>query len=63
MITLDDVAGLEYQKKVFYNELVLPIKKKQLLDKLILQPDKVLEPKTFLLYGPPGTGKTYMAKA
>ncbi len=62
-ITLDDVAGLEFQKNIFYESIILPIRKKSLFDKLILAPEKVVEQKTFLLYGPPGSGKTFLTTA
>lgn len=63
VITLDDVVGLEHQKQIMHDSLILPLQKKELYTSLILSPDKIKERKNFLFYGPPGTGKTHLAHA
>ena len=62
-LSLSDVAGLEEQKKVVYDSLILPLRKKELYNSLVLQPEKINERKTFLLHGPSGTGKSLFAQA
>ena len=62
-LTLEDVVGLEYQKEIFYDAIILPLREKENYNKLVLEPEKIELQKNFLFYGPPGTGKTFLAKA
>ncbi|MGM5481060.1 MAG: AAA family ATPase [Nanobdellota archaeon] len=62
-VTLDDVAGLEYQKSILYDSLILPRKKRNVYSSLIKRPEMVRDRNVFLFHGPPGTGKTLLAKA
>lgn len=50
--SLDDIAGLDYLKKIFQREVVSPMKSGEI--------DGV--PMGILMMGPPGTGKTYAAE-
>lgn len=63
VVTLDDVAGLNDHKLALFKAFSLPLKKKDLYNALVLQPDKLRVRKTALFYGPPGTGKTFLAEA
>ncbi|BFH72359.1 AAA family ATPase [Sulfurisphaera javensis] len=54
----DDLGDLEDVKKVIRESIELPLKNKQIAEKLNIKPVKGI-----LLYGPPGTGKTSIAKA
>jgi len=54
----DQVAGMEYAKRVLQDATELPARFPHLFHQGCLQPSKGV-----LLYGPPGTGKTYLAKA
>lgn len=62
-VTLEEVAGLEYQKKMIENALLVPRKHKEAYDAIIKRPDMVRDRNAFLFHGPPGSGKTLMAKA
>uniref|UniRef100_A0A2K6A8K3 Outer mitochondrial transmembrane helix translocase n=1 Tax=Mandrillus leucophaeus TaxID=9568 RepID=A0A2K6A8K3_MANLE len=58
-VTWSDIAGLDDVITDLKDTVILPIKKKHLLENFrLLQP-----PKGVLLYGPPGCGKTLIAKA
>ncbi|KAL4681471.1 hypothetical protein H8959_006948 [Pygathrix nigripes] len=58
-VTWSDIAGLDDVIMDLKDTVILPIKKKHLLENSrLLQP-----PKAVLLYGPPGCGKTLIAKA
>jgi len=61
-ITLDDIAGLERQKAILQDMLILPMSESKLYTEMIIEPSKIKERKNFLFYGPPGTGKTYLAR-
>ncbi|BAB66793.1 AAA family ATPase [Sulfurisphaera tokodaii] len=54
----DDLGDLEDVKRIIKDSIELPLKRKDLAEKLGIKPVKGL-----LLYGPPGTGKTSIAKA
>jgi SpoVK/Ycf46/Vps4 family AAA+-type ATPase len=54
----DDLGDLEEVKAIIRESVELPIKNKEIAEKLNIKPVKGL-----LLYGPPGTGKTSIAKA
>ncbi|MFP4118619.1 MAG: AAA family ATPase [Candidatus Woesearchaeota archaeon] len=62
-LSLDDVAGLEYQKSVLYNALILPEKFPDTYASLVRRPEMVRERNVFLFHGPPGSGKTLLARA
>ena len=63
VVHLDDVVGLEKQKELLYNAVILPQLRKETYSQLVKRPDIVNRPNTFLFYGPPGTGKTLLANA
>ncbi|QIW24548.1 AAA family ATPase [Sulfolobus sp. S-194] len=54
----DDLGDLEDVKRIIKDSIELPLKRKDLAEKLGIKPVKGV-----LLYGPPGTGKTSIAKA
>eukprot|EP00735_Rhodelphis_limneticus_P003391 TRINITY_DN14860_c0_g1::TRINITY_DN14860_c0_g1_i1::g.16178::m.16178 TRINITY_DN14860_c0_g1::TRINITY_DN14860_c0_g1_i1::g.16178 ORF type:complete len:538 (+),score=130.43,sp/Q7ZZ25/ATD1A_DANRE/41.67/1e-77,AAA/PF00004.24/9.6e-38,RuvB_N/PF05496.7/18,RuvB_N/PF05496.7/3.8e-05,AAA_5/PF07728.9/1.4e-05,DUF815/PF05673.8/3.4e-06,AAA_16/PF13191.1/0.00027,AAA_22/PF13401.1/0.00087,AAA_17/PF13207.1/4.2e+03,AAA_17/PF13207.1/0.00014,AAA_14/PF13173.1/9.6e-05,AAA_25/PF13481.1/0.004,AAA_25/PF13481.1/45,AAA_11/PF13086 len=56
-VTLEEVGGLESQKKLLREWVIYPIRTPHLFTGV------VRPPKGILLYGPPGTGKTMLAKA
>ncbi|AHC51220.1 ATPase AAA [Sulfolobus acidocaldarius SUSAZ] len=57
-IKWDDLGDLDEIKKVIRESVELPMKNKDIANKLGIKPVKGI-----LLYGPPGTGKTSIAKA
>ncbi|MHA2295201.1 MAG: CDC48 family AAA ATPase [Candidatus Hodarchaeales archaeon] len=54
----EDIGGLEEAKIELIESVEWPIKKRENLNRLGIEP-----PRGVLLFGPPGTGKTLMAKA
>ncbi|MFP4523157.1 MAG: AAA family ATPase [Candidatus Nanoarchaeia archaeon] len=62
-LNFKDVAGLQMQKNVLYDSLILPQKHKDIYEQLVKEPNKIPHRNNFLFYGPPGTGKTLLAKA
>lgn len=62
-LSFKDVAGLQSQKDILYDSLILPIKHKEIYAQLVKEPSKIPYRNNFLFYGPPGTGKTLLAKA
>ncbi|MFW5865748.1 MAG: AAA family ATPase [Nanoarchaeota archaeon] len=61
--TLEDVAGLEHQKSVVHDSIILPRKRAELYDRMVKRPDMIIDNNTFLFYGPSGSGKTFLAQA
>ncbi|MBI2102640.1 proteasome-activating nucleotidase [Candidatus Woesearchaeota archaeon] len=53
-----EIGGLKKEIQEIKEVIELPLKNKELFEKIGIKP-----PKGVLLYGPPGTGKTLMAKA
>jgi transitional endoplasmic reticulum ATPase len=53
----DAIAGMTELKETLYNDVILPLKEKELYEKY-----KVSVPNGMLLYGPPGCGKTFIAR-
>lgn len=57
-VTYDDIGGLDEQLRDMREAVELPLKNRELFQKVGITP-----PKGVLLSGPPGTGKTLIAKA
>ncbi len=53
----DAIAGMTELKETLYNDVIMPLKEKELYEKY-----KVSVPNGMLLYGPPGCGKTFIAR-
>lgn len=53
----DAIAGMAELKDTLYNDVMMPLKEKELYEKY-----KVSIPNGMLLYGPPGCGKTFIAR-
>jgi len=53
----DAIAGMTELKETLYNDVIMPLKEKELYEKY-----KVSVPNGMLLYGPPGCGKTFVAR-
>lgn len=53
----DAIAGMTELKETLYNDVIMPLKEKELYAKY-----KVSVPNGMLLYGPPGCGKTFIAR-
>jgi len=53
----DIIAGMDELKETLRNDVILPLKDKELYSKY-----KVSVPNGMLLYGPPGCGKTFIAR-
>jgi len=53
----DAIAGMTELKEILYNDVIMPLKEKELYEKY-----KVSVPNGMLLYGPPGCGKTFIAR-
>lgn len=60
---LDDVAGLEYQKRAIRDSIVIPRQNPELYKELVKRPEMVRERNIFLFHGPSGSGKTLLAQA
>ncbi|MGV8839540.1 MAG: ATP-binding protein [Bauldia sp.] len=57
-IRFADVAGLAEVKQALHDNVVIPLRHPQVLERLRLRTEPGL-----LMYGPPGNGKTFIAKA
>jgi transitional endoplasmic reticulum ATPase len=57
-VKLEDIGGLEEVKRELEEAIILPIKRKDIYERMGIEPVKGV-----LLVGPPGTGKTMLAKA
>ncbi len=53
----DAIAGMNELKDTLYNDVIMPLKEKELYEKY-----KVSVPNGMLLYGPPGCGKTFIVR-
>lgn len=53
----DEIAGMEELKQNLYNEVILPLEKRELFEKY-----RITVPNGILLYGPPGCGKTFICQ-
>jgi len=53
----DAIAGMAELKDILYNDVIMPLKDKELYEKY-----KVSVPNGMLLYGPPGCGKTFISR-
>lgn len=53
----DAIAGMTELKETLYNDVIMPLKEKELYEKY-----KVSVPNGMLLYGPPGCGKTFISR-
>jgi transitional endoplasmic reticulum ATPase len=57
-VKLEDIGGLDEVKRELEEAIILPIKRKDIYERMGIEPVKGV-----LLVGPPGTGKTMLAKA
>jgi len=57
-VKLSDIGGMEEVKKELEEAIILPIRRKDIYERMGIEPVKGV-----LLVGPPGTGKTMIAKA